>query len=205
LPTASSALVACPDCDLLQRLPELPEGGAARCARCGGLLRERPRNGLERTLALALAAAILFAVSNLFPFLAFGMKGQVTQTTLLSGVIDLYQAGYPEVSALVLVTSVLAPMLQTSLLLYVLLPLRFDRVPWRVAPAFRLLRHVQPWSMMEVFMIGILVAVVKLQGMHAEIVPGLALWSFVALILALAGALASLEPQDVWDRVEELG
>jgi len=165
------------------------------------VLRRHPHNGLERTLALALSAAVLFIVANSFPFLSFEMKGQVTQTTLVSGAIDLYQQGKAELSVLVLLTIVLAPLCQILLLLYVLVPLRWNKVPWQLADAFRLLRHVQPWSMMEVFMIGILVAIVKLMGM-ASIVPGLALWSFVLLMLVLTGAVASFEPEAVWERLE---
>lgn len=165
------------------------------------MLRKRPRNGPERTLALAVAAAVLFVVANSFPFLSFEMKGQVTQTTLLTGVRDLYQQGKAEIAALVMLTIALAPLGQIALLLWVLAPLRWDRVPWQLPHAFRLLRHAQSWSMMEVFMIGILVAIVKLMGM-ASIVPGLALWSFVLLMLVLAGAVASFDPEAVWERVE---
>jgi paraquat-inducible protein A len=194
-------LVACHDCDLLHHLAPVPEGATARCRRCRGVLLRRPRNGIERTLALALAAAVLFAVANAFPFLAFEMRGQVTQTTLMTGVFDLYEQGVPEIAALVFVTSVLAPLLQISLLLYVLLPVHAGRVPLGMAHAFRLLRRVQPWSMMEVFLVGILVAVTKLVGM-AEVVPGLALWAFALLIVVLAGAMASLDPHAVWERLE---
>ena len=195
-------LVACEDCDLLHRLGEVPEGDTARCGRCGCVLRRHPRNGLERTLALALAAAVLFIVANCFPFLAFEMKGQITETTLVSGAIDLYQQGKAELSFLVLLTIVLAPMCQIALLLYVLVPVRWNKVPWQLPDAFRVLRHIQPWSMMEVFMIGILVALVKLMGM-ASIIPGLALWSFVLLMLVLTGAVASFEPEAVWERLEK--
>ncbi len=165
------------------------------------MLRRHPSNGLERTLALALAAAVLFIVANSFPFLAFEMKGQITQTTLVSGAIDLYQQGKAELSVLVLLTIVIAPLTQIVLLLYVLVPLRMNKVPWQLPDAFRVLRHVQPWSMMEVFLIGILVALVKLMGM-ASIIPGLALWSFVLLMLVLTGAVASFEPEAVWERLE---
>ena len=167
------------------------------------MLRKHPRDGLERTLALALSAAVLFVVANSFPFLAFDMRGQVTHTTLISGTIDLYQQGKAELSALVLLTIVVAPLSQIVLLLYVLIPLRLNRVPWQLPDAFRLLRHAQPWSMMEVFMIGILVAIVKLMDM-ATIVPGLALWSFVMLMLVLTAAIASFEPEAVWEKVEEI-
>jgi len=90
-----------------------------------------------------------------------------------------------------------------AILIYVLLPLHWRRVPWRMESAFRLLRRVEPWSMMEVFMIGILVAIVKLMGM-AQIVPGLALWAFVLLFLLISGAVASLDPHAIWERVREL-
>jgi paraquat-inducible protein A len=194
-------LVACEDCDLLHRLGPVPEGGAARCRRCRGTLRRRPRNGLEHTLALALAAAVLFLVANSFPFLSFEMRGRINETTLVSGVVDLYQQGRETIAILVFFTIVLAPLCQIALFLWVLLPLHLNRVPWLLPDAFRLLRHVQPWSMMEVFIIGILVAIVKLMGM-ATIVPGLALWSFVLLMFVIAGAASSFEPESVWERLE---
>lgn len=192
-------LTACGDCDLLQRIGSVPEGARARCPRCNGLLRKRPRNGAERTLALASAAAVLFAVAQSFPFLAFEMKGSITQTTVMTGIVDLSQGGKPEIAALVLLTIVLAPLGQIVLLLHLLLPLRFGRVPWQLPRAFRLLRHVQTWSMMEVFLIGILVAITKLMGM-ASIIPGLALWSFALLIVVLAAAASSFDPESVWER-----
>ena len=194
-------LVACHDCDLLSRLPAVPEGAAASCPRCGSLLRRRRRNSIERTLALTLAASVLFAVANAFPFLSFEMRGRVTETTLATGVFDLWEQGLPAIAALVGVTAVLAPFAQLALLLYVLMPVHLGRVPWQMSRMFRLLRRVQPWSMMEVFLVGILVAVTKLVDL-AEVVPGLALWAFAALIVVLAGALSSLDPEAVWERLE---
>lgn len=194
-------LVACHDCDLLSRLPAVPEGASAWCARCGGQLRRRRRNSIERTLALTLAASVLFAVANVFPFLSFEMQGRVTETTLATGVFDLWEQGVPEIAVLVGFTAVAAPFVQLALLLYVLLPVHLGRVPWQMPRMFRLLRRVQPWSMMEVFLVGILVAVVKLVDL-ADVVPGLALWAFGGLIVVLAGALASLDPEAVWERIE---
>lgn len=196
-------LVACHDCDLLHELGEVPEGGVASCGRCGGLLRKRPRNSLEHTLALAFAAAILFVVANSFPFLSFDMKGRVTQTNVVAGIVDLYNGGKAEIAALVALTIEIAPVAQLGLLLYVLVPLRMGRVPWKLPHAFRLLRHAASWSMIEVFLIGILVAITKLMGM-ASIVPGLALWSFALLMIVLAGAMSSFDPESVWERAEEL-
>jgi len=196
----AAEMVACHDCDLLQRLGPIPEGDTAACRRCGSVLRRCRRNSVERTLALALAAAVLFAVANAFPFLSFDMRGQLTETTLVTGVRDLYRQGMPEVAALVGLTTVVAPLLHLSLLIYVLLPTHLNRAPWQWERAFRLLRRVQPWSMGEVFLVGILVAVTKLVDM-ASVIPGLALWAFALLIVTLAGAMASLDTHAVWERL----
>src|SRR5262245_38535409 len=143
----AARVVACRDCDLLNALGEIPEGATGSCPRCGGVLRRRRRNPLERTLALSLAAGVLFVVANSFPFLSFEMKGQVTTTTLVSGLFDLYDQGRPAIAALVGLTAVAAPLLQITLLVYVLLPLQLGRLPWHLPGAFRLLRRVTPWSM----------------------------------------------------------
>jgi len=185
----------------LQRLGDVPEGATARCPRCGGLLRKNPRNGLERALALTYAAAILFVVANSFPFLSFEMKGEETQTTLATGIIDMYNQGKWEISLLVAFTIVIAPVAQIAILIYLLTPIRLGRVPYALPLAFRILRHMLPWSMMEVFMIGILVAIPKLMGM-ASVIPGIALFAFVLLMLVLAGANAAFDPEYVWQRHE---
>ena len=194
-------LIACHECDLLHRIPVQQGSGVARCRRCNALLHRSVRNSLDRTLALTFAGMILFIVANSFPFLAFKLQGQETQTTLISGVKDLYDQGMWEISILVLLTTIIVPLLQLIFSLYVLLPLKFNRIPWKMASIFRITNELQPWSMMEVFLIGILVAIVKLVGM-AQIIPGLALWSFALLIVILAAASANLDPQIVWKRVE---
>ncbi len=193
-------LILCHDCDLLNRVAEVPSGASARCPRCGGLLDRRVPNSIDRTLALALAGLILFLVANSFPFLAMKMQGQVTDTTLASGVHALYAADERFVGSLVLFTTIVAPLLQLLLLLSVLAPLRLGRrVPGMIL-MFRLLRRIESWSMMEVFLIGILVSLVKLADM-AQIVPGIAIWSFALLIPVLAAATASLDSHLVWERI----
>lgn len=194
-------LVACHECDLLNRVPKQPVGGAARCRRCGAVLHRCIPNSLDRTLALTFSGLILFLIANSFPLLVFKLKTQETRMTLLSGVLDLYRQGMWEIALLVLLTAIVVPLLQLLILCYVLLPLKFNRRPWHLAGIFRLSGSLQPWGMMEVFMIGILVAIVKLVGM-AQIIPGLALWSFAVLILVLAAASANLDPQLVWDRAD---
>ena len=195
-------LVACHECDLLHRIPR-HEGPrcVSRCRRCNAALHRGVENSIDRTLALTLAGVVLFVVANSFPFLAFKLQGQETQTTLISGVIDLYHQGKWEIAILVLLTTIAIPLIQLLIQLYVFLPLKFNRVPWNMATVFRLAQNLSPWSMMEVFLIGIIVAIVKLVGM-AQIIPGLALWSFALLIVTLAAAAANMDSQVVWNRVE---
>ncbi len=193
-------LTLCHECDLLNRVRDVPLGGSALCPRCGCVLYRRIPNSLDRTLALAVAGLILFIVANSFPFLAMKMQGNVTQTTLATGVKALYEQDQPLVATLVLYTTIAAPFLQLASLLFVLGSLKIGaRLPGLVL-VFRLLRRFQAWSMMEVFMLGILVSLVKLADM-AKIVPGIALWSFVLLIPVVAGATSSLDPQSVWRRI----
>jgi paraquat-inducible protein A len=197
------ALVGCHDCDGIVEEPEVPDGGSAICPRCGGTIFRRQRQTVEVTLALSTAAAILFIVANAFPFLSFEMQGRVTETTLGSGTAALWEQGRYAVAALVFLTTILAPALQIILLLYVVAPIHLGRrVPGAVA-AFRWVEHFRPWSMMEVFLIGILVALVKLADL-ADIVPGLALWAFALLIPILAGSSAFLDPEIVWREIGDL-
>ena len=193
-------LIACHDCDLLHTIQPVPEGGQARCTRCGAELYSHKRNSLERTLSLILAGLILFFLSNAFPLLELKTQGILQETTLFQGVKALYDQDMKGLSLLVLLTCILVPFVQLSGLLYVLLPLKYNRLSPMTAPVFRFIRKLQPWSMMEVFMLGILVSIVKLAKM-ATIIPGISLYSFAALIIVLAGAVASLDPHIVWEKL----
>ena len=195
------SLVACPDCDLLNRL-DGPAAATLLCARCGAVLRRHRPNSIDRTLALVVAALLLFALANAFPFLAMQTGGLVQETTLLSGVHELWRQDLRLLAALVFCTCVLVPAAQLAGLLTILLPLRLGRRP--PPGAARILRLVQaaaPWGMMEVFMLGILVALVKL-GHMATIVPGVSVFSFAALIVVMAAALSTLDPALVWARLD---
>jgi paraquat-inducible protein A len=196
-----TSLVACHECDLLHHVEALPDGAAARCTRCGAVLYRQKRNSLDRSLALTVAGLIVFVLANAFPLLAFKLQGQVKEATLITGVRDLYAQGWGEIGLVVFITSVLVPLVYLLGMLYILLPLKFNRVPRHLARVFRFVRSLQPWGMMEVFMLGILVSVVKLMKM-ATIVPGISLYCFAVLIFILAGSMASLDPRIIWERLE---
>ena len=196
------ALIACHECDLLQQSPALPMGGTARCTRCGAILYRRKRNSLDRVLAMTIAGLILFMVANVFPFLTFRLEARIQETTLITGIIELYNQGMWMVAGVVLLTSIVVPLLELTGMLYVLLPLKFNRRAWKMPLFFRTIRSFKPWGMMEVFMVGILVAFVKLSKM-TTIIPGIALYAFMILIFVLAASAASLDPHIVWNRLED--
>jgi paraquat-inducible protein A len=196
------AFIACHDCDLIHRIKPLPVKGAANCIRCGAVLYKHKPNSLDRTLAFAIAGLILFILANSFPFLALRIGSQVRETTLITGIHELYVQGVQVIAILVLLTTVLVPFTQMICLFYILLPLKFGRLPKRLPRVFRFLQSVQPWGMMEVFMVGILVSVVKLAKM-AKIIPGISLYSFLALIFVLTAMTVSLDSHLIWQKWEE--
>jgi len=179
---ASAALVGCPQCDLLQRAIPLAAGESALCSRCGATLyRARPASR-ERALALTLAGLIAFGVAMAFPIVALDVKGNVFKTTLVGAARALYDDGMAPLAALVVATTTVFPLLVLAAI--ALLP--------ATAP-LRLLRAAQPWSMPEVFMLGVLVALAKLARM-AAVTPGVGALAIGALIVLLAAAQRASAP-----------
>ncbi len=198
--TTDAPLIACHECDLLQREVPLPQGGVARCGRCAAELYRSHPYSIERTLAFTAAAIVLFAIANAFPIVGLKLQGQLIQTTLFHAVQVLYDEDMKSVAALVFATTMLMPALELLALTYLLLPLLLGRAPLRFAFAFRMLQAVRPWGMVEVFMLGVLVSMVKLAHL-ATLVPGIALWSFGALMLLMAAVAAVFDPRELWARM----
>jgi paraquat-inducible protein A len=195
------SVIACHECDLLHQRRPLPPDGTARCVRCGAVLYRHKRNSLDRVLALTVAGLVLFIIANAYPFLTFRLEAQIQETNLITGVMELYQQGMWIVAGVVLLTTIVMPLLELTGMLFILVPLKLQRRPWKLALLFRAIRSFQPWGMMEVFMIGILVAIVKLVKM-ASIIPGMALYAFMVLIFILAASAAALDPHIVWKKLD---
>ncbi len=195
-------LITCHDCDLLQRRISVPPGSAARCARCGAVLYRHVPNAVERTAALALAGLVLFFIANAFPLLSIRVGPEVVSAALPGAVLTLWAEGEHALSALVALTCIVAPALVLLFLLRVFLPLRRGRVARGTVPMLRALEAVQQWNMMEVFLLGILVTVVKLVKM-ATVIPGPGVWAFFVLIFLLAAATWAMDTEVVWDRLED--
>jgi paraquat-inducible protein A len=191
-------VIACHDCDLLQRAIALPPGGVAKCCRCDArLYRERHAHSPERAAALLLAALLLFAAANVFPIMGMDVQGHRSAARLIDAVLLIHEEGMPEVAAIVFATTMLAPLFQICLLLAALVPLLTGRTPAYLPRVLRMVHATAPWSMVEVFMLGVLVALVKLVHI-ATLFPGLGLWSFALLIVTLTGAIGEIHPKDLW-------
>lgn len=201
--TATNILIACHECDLLHRVHPLRYGERARCSRCGAALYAKKRDSFEHTITLALTSLIFFTVANAFPFMTFELHGRVQESLLSTGVWEFFERGMWELGLLVLAASILFPCLKILGMLYVLVPLELNRRLGKAALVFRMVEHFKTWAMMDVYLLGVIVAVVKLADL-AVLVPGVAIYSFVGLIIALAAADSALDPHAVWEKMEKI-
>jgi len=193
-------VIACHECDLLQRKIVLPRGGIGRCRRCRAILYRDYPPGPDRALACTIAALVLFVIANAYPIVGLEVQGERQTAGLYDAVHTLWEEGREDVALLVGFTAMVTPAAEISLLLYLLLPLKFNRVPEGTVPILRFLQAVRPWSMTEVLLLGILVALVKLEHL-AHVEAGVALWAFVGLIPLLIVASMSFDPEELWTRV----
>ena len=184
-------LIACHDCDLLQHEVTPPVGGAASCPRCGAVHYRNTLNSRERSLALAITAAIVFIIANLYPIAGIESQDNRHASTLFGAVHTLWHDGSPLIAMLVFFTTMLVPALELALLIWLLGTKR--PAPW----GLRLVLALQPWRMIEVFMLGLLVSIVKLSHL-ATIQPGIALWSFAALMPLFAALSSNFNARDLW-------
>lgn len=204
MPANDETLIACPECDLLVCAPSAMQTAdhTALCPRCGAHLYRSHGDSLEQTLALACAAFVLLAVANVFPIVGLDLKGQRIDTTVIGAAARLWQEGMPVVAGLVLLTTTIIPLLELAAVVWIALPLRMGKRPPAFAQTFRLLQLAHPWAMVEVFILGILVALVKLSHI-ANVLPGAAAWCFGGVMLVMSALTTTIEPRDMWRAWQE--
>jgi paraquat-inducible protein A len=189
--------IVCEGCDAVYRRTPLRDREVARCPRCGTELERHPGAQRERILPLTVASLIMFAIANLFPIVEIELRGLRSQTTLAGAIVALAGEGMSLVALLVLATTLLFPLLQLLILMWLLVPLRQRQRAAGFTTLVRLMQTLRPWGMIEVFLLGVLVALVKLSSM-ATVLPGPALWAFMALTVLLTAVLA-FDPRGFWD------
>jgi paraquat-inducible protein A len=189
-------ILICRDCDAVYRAIPLQRGDVAVCRRCDAVLARYFSANVESGLALVCAAAIFFAIANLTPILSIDIAGMETKANVWFAVRSLQQ-GWISIAAFGLAfTTFVIPALQIALLFWVLLFARAGHHPPGFAPIMRLLHRVRPWSMTEVFLLGALVAIVKLAN-WVPITAGVGIGAIAALTIVLA-LLGRCDPESWW-------
>ena len=197
-------LVSCHDCHLLSRWPKKTGQGHVFCPRCGGVLHQRKPNSITRTWALVIAAMICYIPANVLPMTVTTSLGNVSADTIMSGVIYFAQHGSWEIALVIFTASVFIPFVKFIILIYLLLSVQFKSI-WRPKDRtilYRATEAVGRWSMVDIYVVTILVALVKL-GLIANIEAGPAAIYFAAVVVITMIAAESFDPRLIWDVVEE--
>lgn len=191
-------LIACHECDMLFRKPLHVRERVATCSRCGANLTALQGAGaaLDRVCALTLAALIVFCIAQAFPVIGLRANGMTSEATLWGAVHSLWTGNMGVVAIMVFCSSILFPLIELLALLYLLVPLRLGKRPPHFDTTLRVVQLVRPWGMVEVFMLGVLVTIVKMVSM-AEVIAGPGLFALAALTVML-GILAAFDPRGLW-------
>jgi paraquat-inducible protein A len=204
LTAAKAGLVSCHACDLLVHQKSLARDLHPACPRCGTSMHQRKPDSLNRTWALLIAAAILYIPANVYPIMTVISFGKGTPDTIYSGVVHLIEAEQLPIAALVFFASIAVPVLKLVGLSYLLLSIQFKSI-WRPRDRtvlYRVIEAVGRWSMIDIFMISILVALVKL-GNIATIEPGAGATSFAAVVILTMLSSMSFDPRLMWDALQD--
>ena len=193
--------VACPDCDLLQTLPEISPGGKACCARCRCTLATRPSDPIGRPLALSVAALPMLIVANTTPLLGMSTVGRHTSTTIAGGAYEMWLQGQEATALVVAFCALIAPAAYILFMLMVLIGAGRSPAPRWVGDLLRWAGSMQPWAMMEVMLVGILVALIKIAEL-ATVEAGMGMYAVGVLVLLFPAIMASFDPAEIWRHVE---
>jgi paraquat-inducible protein A len=192
---------ACPDCDLLVTMTPLKHNERALCPRCDAVLARGGRS-MDAIFALILSGLLLWVSSLVLPILTLDVNGVQQPLSLWQTAFAMLDQEAWLLAILVAMTSFVAPFFHLAMLLWLFLPLRFERKPPFVGWAFRLLYANQGWMMLEVFFLSLLVTAVKLAD-SAQLLPGWSLLAFVALMLVMSAIQLLFDPDVYWRAVEE--
>jgi paraquat-inducible protein A len=201
---ARDRYVRCASCERLHTEPQLPAGARAQCTRCGALLARRKADSLTRSWAFLLAALVCYVPANLLPVMVVSGPGGSQADTILSGVESMFAAGWYEVAVLIFFASITVPVLKILSLIFLLVSVQ-RRSSWRPEERTRLYRIVEivgRWSMLDMFVVSLSVALVQL-GAVANVEPATGAVFFAAVVVLTLFAARSFDPRLIWDGIEE--
>lgn len=192
------AMVACHECDLLMLKPQLQSGESADCPRCGYELYRHRHQVVRRSLALVIAALLLYVPANFLPIMQLNLLGQSSQDTVWSGVLGLYGTGMQGIAVVVFLCSMGVPLLKLLCQLAVLLSIRWGIGRSYGLLLYRIYQHLREWGMLEVYLMGTLVSIVKLIGL-ADLSLGFGLACFIGLLLLQVWLEVTMSPHQIWE------
>ena len=190
-------MIACHECDHLHYYKVIPVGAKASCQFCGSLLYRHVTDSADKSLALYLSALILFIIANTFPFLSLELGGRQVDNTLISSGIAMYEFGMGELGLLIFLTSILFPLTVILGMLYLLLAIKAQIYPPLAGQIYRMVTALMPWSLVGVFLLGTLIAIVKLQDL-ANVIYGPAMFALAVLLPVYTYARTSFDPALLW-------
>jgi len=191
----------CHFCDTLHEAFPVPEGTAARCSCCGAVLYQNRPASLVRATAFSLTALLLMVVVHSFPFLTMDAASMRTTLSLTSAARSMFEGGSPIVGSAVALFTIIAPVVLACGLIYVCGPLMFGRIAPGAMFVTRWMSKTEQWNMIEVFLLGVLVSLLKLAKV-ADVHFGTGFWAFAVLMFCMAAAVASIDRDELWDRLE---
>ncbi|WP_421683694.1 paraquat-inducible protein A [Stutzerimonas urumqiensis] len=195
-------LIACPECDLIMRKGVIAEGVALECPRCHYELLTHRTNVIGQSLALVLTALLLYIPANFLPIVNLSLLGRTTYDTVWTGVLGLYQSGMRSIALVVFLCSMVVPLLKLLCQLFVLLTVISKKGRRAGVFTYRVYHHMRDWGMLEVYLLGILVSIIKLNDM-AQLSVGAGLACFVGLLLVQVWLEIKMSPQQVWEALTE--
>lgn len=197
---AQESVVSCDTCGLVQTVPGLASGTVAECMRCGSFLgARRNTRSLEVTAALSLAALILYVPANIYPIMKMYLYGGYSESTVWDGIVMLVQNEQWFVAVVVFLASMVIPLVKLAGLFSLVVTARMGwgrRLRSRTQ-LYKFIDAIGPWAMLDVFLLAVLVALVKLSS-WAKILPGPGLIAFTAVVVLTMLASASFDPKLIW-------
>jgi paraquat-inducible protein A len=201
------ALIACRTCGQVQRMVQLEPREAAVCCRCGSLVAPRSAAGsLERVAAFSLAALAFYVPANIYPILRMNFYGAYSENTVWDGCVALARDGQWIVAAVVFSASILIPLVKLIGLVYLVIAARSNSTRWPYARTriHQFIEAIGPWAMLDVFLVAVLVALVRLEKL-ATVLPGPGLLAFTAVVVFTLLASASFDSQSIWEKSASVG
>jgi paraquat-inducible protein A len=204
LTAARAGIVSCETCGLLSRPAKGEDPG--NCPRCGDSLDFRRRDAVQRTWALVIAAAVCYLPANILPVMTTNTLKSAKPNTILSGIVEFYATGSWFLALIVLIASVIIPLGKLGALAYLLVTVqrRSTARSLERTRLFRLLKVIGRWSMLDVFVVASVVALVQFQP-FLSVAPGAGVIFFAAVVILTLFAADSFDPRLIWDPAGEPG